>query len=105
EMERRADIGSNGNGKVTFVSDTGTGDLPIVNGFQATRIGNSADGFVAQLDTNVSGTAGLLYSSYISGGASDYVSTVAVDPNGFVYVGGQSRSLDFPVTPGAARTV
>ncbi len=105
EMERRADIVSNGNGKVTFVSDTGTGDLPIVNGFQATRIGNSADGFVAQLDTNVSGTAGLLYSSYISGGASDYVSTVAVDPDGFVYVGGQSRSLDFPVTPGAARTV
>jgi uncharacterized repeat protein (TIGR01451 family) len=105
EMERRADIVANGNGKVTFASDIGTSDLPIVNGFQASRVGNSVDGFVAQIDTNVSGTAGLLYSTYISGSSNEYVNSLAIDPNGFVYVGGQSRSLDFPVTAGAARTV
>src|SRR5690606_23608777 len=81
------------------------GDLPIVNGFQPTRIGNTVDGFVAQIDTDVAGAAGLLYSSYISGGSTDHVYALDVDADGFVYVGGETRSLDFPVTPGAARAV
>jgi uncharacterized repeat protein (TIGR01451 family) len=105
EMTNRADIVANGDGKVTFGSDTGTGDLPIVNGFQPTRIGNTVDGFVAQIDTDVAGAAGLLYSSYISGGSTDHVYALDVDADGFVYVGGETRSLDFPVTPGAARAV
>ena len=103
EMTNRADIVANGDGKVTFGSDTSTGDLPVINGF-APRIGNSTDGFVSQIDTNIAGTAGLLYSSYISGSSTDHVYALDIDANGFVYVGGESRSnTDFPVTAGAAR--
>jgi len=103
EMTNRADIVANGDGKVTFGSDTSTGDLPVLNGF-APRIGNTVDGFVSQIDTDIAGTAGLLYSSYISGGSTDHVYALDIDANGFVYVGGESRSnSDFPVTAGAAR--
>ncbi len=66
DMTNRADIVANGDGKVTFGSDTVTGDVPTVNGF-APRLGNSTDGFVSQIDTDLAGTAGLLYSTYISG--------------------------------------
>ncbi|HTV01724.1 MAG TPA: SBBP repeat-containing protein, partial [Luteitalea sp.] len=105
EMTNRADIVANGDGKVTFGSDTSTGDLPVLNGF-APRLGNSTDGFVSQIDTDVAGTAGLLYSTYISGSSTDHVYALDVDAAGFVYVGGESRSnTDFPVTAGAARQV
>lgn len=105
DMTNKGDIVANGDGKVTFGSDTVT-NIAIVNGFQPTRIGNSTDGFVAQIDTDVAGPAGLLYSTYISGSSTDHVYALDIDANGFVYVGGQTRSYqDFPVTPGAARTV
>ncbi|BCS34431.1 hypothetical protein TBR22_A36580 [Luteitalea sp. TBR-22] len=105
EMTNKGDIVANGDGKVTFGSDTSTGDLPTLNGF-APRIGNSTDGFVSQIDTDIAGTAGLLYSTYISGGSTDHVYALDIDANGFVYVGGETRSYqDFPVTPGAARAV
>ena len=105
DMTNRADVVANGDGKVTFGSDTVTGDLPTLNGF-AGRIGNTTDGFITQIDTDLAGPAGLLYSSYISGGSTDHVYALDVDADGFVYVGGETRSnTDFPVTAGAARTV
>ena len=105
DMTNRADIVANGDGKVTFGSDTVTGDVPTLNGF-APRLGNSTDGFVSQIDTDLAGTAGLLYSTYISGSNTDHVYALDIDTAGFVYVGGESRSYtDFPVTPGAARAV
>lgn len=103
EMTNRADIVANGDGKVTFGSDTSTGDLPVLNGF-APRLGTAIDGFVSQIDTDIVGTAGLLYSSYISGSGTDHVYALDIDANGFVYVGGRTRSnTDFPVTAAAAR--
>ncbi len=103
DMTNRADIVANGDGKITFGSDTSTGDVPVLNGF-APRLGNSTDGFVSQIDTDIVGAAGLLYSTYISGSNTDHVYALDVDAAGFVYVGGESRSnTDFPVTAGAAR--
>jgi hypothetical protein len=46
----------------------------------------------------------LLYSTYLGGTADDY-GTIAVDRSGFVYITGQTDSLDFPTTPGAWSTV
>jgi uncharacterized repeat protein (TIGR01451 family) len=103
DMQFQADIVANGNGKATIGSDTST-DIQIVNGFQATRLGGTTDGFVAVLDTNAAGAAGLLYSTYLSGSSEDHVLALDLDPNGFLYVGGESRSnANFPVTAGAAR--
>jgi uncharacterized repeat protein (TIGR01451 family) len=106
DMTHRGDIVANGDGKVTFGSDTVT-DIPIVNGFQTTRLGGVYEGFVAQIDTDLAGAAGLLYSSYISGNSDEHVYALDIDQNGFVYVGGRSRSYqNFPViSPNAARAV
>ncbi len=65
------------------------------------------DAFVAKL--NASGTA-LIYSTYLGGGLPylggnpESGTSIAVDSTGNAYVTGQTRSADFPVTPGALRT-
>jgi hypothetical protein len=45
----------------------------------------------------------LSYSSYLGGALDDSGLAVAVDAAGNTYLAGQTDSLDFPVTPGAAR--
>jgi hypothetical protein len=56
------------------------------------------DFFVAKLDATGSS---LIYSTYIGGGDLDEWGNVAVDAVGNVYLTGETRSADFPVTPGA----
>jgi len=55
-----------------------------------------SDAFVTKL--NADGT--LAYSSYLGGTATDVGNAIAVDASGNAYVGGQTYSLDFPITPG-----
>jgi uncharacterized protein (TIGR03437 family) len=43
----------------------------------------------------------LTYSTYLGGASDDSAHAVAVDPQGNVYVVGETVSADFPVTPGA----
>ncbi len=63
---------------------------------KATAGSNSA--FVAKL--NPSGTA-LVYSTYLGGSQVDAAVAIAVDSAGEAYVGGNTTSSNFPVTPGA----
>ncbi|MCW3095816.1 MAG: hypothetical protein JWL77_1434 [Chthonomonadaceae bacterium] len=73
-------------------------DFPVTPGaFQTTgKIG--VDAFVTKL--NPTGT-GLVYSTFLGGTGNDYGYAIAVDGSGAAYVGGQTASADFPVTPGA----
>jgi hypothetical protein len=59
------------------------------------------DGFVAQI--NADGT-GLEYSTYLGGCLDQEGSAIAVDAAGNAYVGGDTNSVDFPVTPDAWQT-
>ncbi len=61
--------------------------------------GASADAFVAKLDPTGSVLA---FSTYLGGdAASDFASSLVVEPGGAVQVIGPTSSSDFPVTPGA----
>ncbi len=48
---------------------------------------------------NSSGSA-LVYSTYLAGSGTDLGNAIAVDASGNVYIGGQTTSSAFPVTPG-----
>jgi uncharacterized protein (TIGR03437 family) len=61
-------------------------------------------GFVAELNPNVGGPPGLLYGTYLGGGATDNVLAVAVDSSGNLYAGGAADSGNFPVTENGFRT-
>lgn len=47
----------------------------------------------------------LVYSTYLGGSFSDGANAIAVDSSGNAYVAGLTKSSDFPVTPGALKTV
>lgn len=79
-----------------------TCDFPTLHAFQPAYGGGNNDAFVAKL--NPSGT-GLLYSTYLGGGATlnstdDWGEGIAVDSAGSAYVTGYSFSPDFPITAG-----
>jgi hypothetical protein len=60
-------------------------------------VSGGSSAFVTKL--NATGTA-LIYSTYLSGSASDRGNALAVDSIGNVYVAGTAYSVDFPTTPG-----
>ena len=68
-------------------------DFPVVNALQATNHGG-IDAFVAKINAN--GSA-LVYSTYLGGSADDAASSIAVDSSGNAYVGGYTKSTDFPI--------
>jgi hypothetical protein len=86
--------------------------------FQRTN-GGYEDVFVAKFNPSLSGSASLVYSTYLGGSGEDgYVSdqpyvlngpvetapAIAVDASGNAYVAGVTNSPNFPTTPGAFQT-
>ena len=73
------------------------------NAFQQTATFDTrSKGFVAKV--NVTGT-GFDYATYLAGDGWDVPAAIAVDGSGAAVVTGVTTSIDFPVTPGAYRTV
>jgi len=70
-------------------------DFPCLNQYQTDQ--GSSDAFVTRIDTTQSGTASLIYSTYLGGGGWDYGSGIAVDSSGNAYVIGFTYSTDFPL--------
>ena len=84
-----------------FAYITGTTDatdFPVTPGAFQQVGGGLNDVFVTKLSQDGSS---LVYSTYLSGTAGDHGSAIAVDEGGFAYVGGETISSDFPITPGA----
>ncbi len=61
----------------------------------------STDAFLSRLETTLSGSASLSYSTLLGGTAFDSAGGLALDGVGGVYVAGSSDSDDFPTRPGA----
>src|SRR5712664_2064757 len=82
-------------------------NFPIVNGFQATLNSTNGNAFLAKIDTTKSGSASLLYSTYVGGAGANALALgglgfgeeafgVAIDANGNAYLAGVTSSTDFP---------
>jgi len=86
-----------------YVTGQAGGAFPTTAGaYQTAYHGGTYDAFVTKL--NASGSA-IIYSTYLGGSADDYGGlNIAVDASGNAYIGGSTRSSDFPTTPGAFQT-
>jgi hypothetical protein len=73
---------------------TASTNFPVVNAWQAGNAG-ALDAYV--LKVSPSGAA-LEYSTYLGGTSLDYGAAIALDGQGRVFIGGNTSSLDFPVT-------
>ncbi len=81
-------------GNVYVTGYTGSTNFPLRNQYQTDQ--PSLDAFVTKLDTEASGPASLLYSTYLGGGDVDFGYGIAVDGAGNVSVTGQTYSTNFP---------
>ncbi|OFV91359.1 MAG: hypothetical protein A3H28_11940 [Acidobacteria bacterium RIFCSPLOWO2_02_FULL_61_28] len=87
-------VDSAGNAYVTGTT-FGSTDFPTANAFQA-ALGGADDAFAAKLDTNATGVASLVYSTYLGGNSFEERSSIAVDSSGNAYVTGYTTSANFP---------
>jgi hypothetical protein len=92
-------------GTVYVVGGTNTIDMPVSSGAAQLTIGGEEDGFVARIDPTKSGTAGLVYCTYLGGVLSDFCSAVVVDQSDNAFVTGEAQSQNFPTTLGAYQRV
>jgi hypothetical protein len=110
-------VDSSGNAYLTGY--TSSSNFPTTAGAFQTHNAGGYDAFVAKLNPALSGSAGLVYSTYLGGSRWDgYVAAVpfvlnyndqpgprvAIDSAGNAYVTGSTRSTDFPTTAGAFQT-
>ncbi len=87
-------LDDSGNVYVGFTTESQ--DLPVsTNAFQKSVKGEN-DHYIIKFSNDCRYIA----STYLGGSGSDHWTTLAVQ-NGFLYLFGKTRSLDFPVTPGA----
>jgi hypothetical protein len=96
-------IDSSGNAYVTAAAVAG---FPTTAGAyqSALAAGATSNAFLAEINPNLSGSASLVYGSYLGGGGTDAGTGVAVDASGNAYVTGYTNSSNFPTTTGAFQT-
>jgi hypothetical protein len=104
-----------GVGMVAIADYTVSTTLPTTIGaLQSTCPGNggsncaSNTGWVASFNTTQSGAASLVFSTYLSGSTpatgGNYISAIAADSVGNLYVTGPAQEFDYPTTAGALQT-
>jgi hypothetical protein len=102
-------IAVDGSGNIYAAGAAQAGFPTTAGAFQPAFVGGSSGGtnaFFAKIDPALSGTASLLYSSYLGGGQGfgDAATGIAVDSAGNAYLEGFAGSTDFPTTSGAFQT-
>src|SRR5262245_3050933 len=95
-------IAVDGNGSAYVAGETTSSDFPTTAGAFDRTSNGSNDTFVTKL--NPLGSA-LVYSTLLGGADNELPEGVFVDAAGNAFIGGSTRSFDYPTTPGAFDTV
>jgi hypothetical protein len=89
-------IAVDGSGNIFFAGSTHSLDFPVTEAVQRIAGGNG-DAFVAGISADASH---VLFATYVGGSDFDEARALALDAGGNLYIAGQTRSLDFPVSNG-----
>ena len=95
-MENGFGIAVDSSNYAYVTGSTSSSNFPTLNAYDSS-LGGSSDAFVAKLDPALSGSASLIYSTYLGASADDTGIGIAVDAAGNAYVTGHTTSTDFPV--------
>ena len=88
---------------IYWASTTTSTVFPTTAGAYQTTL-KGTNGFVAEINPSTSGTASLVYSTYLGGSGSDSPLGIAVDSSGDAYLTGTTTSSNFPTTAGVYQT-
>jgi len=95
----------NGEGNIFVVGHTTSPDFPIIpdalqTAYQRAKGAQNGDGVLAVLSPDGSQ---LVYSTFLGGNGDDLIRSIAIGPNGEIYLVGSTTSGDFPITSDAAQ--
>jgi hypothetical protein len=107
--DRGVGIAVDGVGNAFVTGSTSSTNFPTANALQPTLGGGGPDNpnnykgdvFVAKIDTTATGSASLVYSTYLGGNDEDAPKGIAIDAAGNAFVFGYTASTDFPTTVSA----
>ncbi|MFB3921315.1 MAG: choice-of-anchor D domain-containing protein [Terriglobia bacterium] len=91
-------------GEAYIVGATSSEDFPTANALQPSinrTLGYVGDAFITKLSAD--GTS-FLFSTFLGGSNNEVAYGIALDSAGNAYITGETKSTDFPVTPGAFQT-
>jgi hypothetical protein len=92
-------VDTSGNTYVTGFTESP--DFPVTSGAFQDKLRGLKNAFVSVLNTRATGSAALVYSTYLGGSTMDVSFGIATDNAGNAYLTGFTESPDFPVTSGA----
>lgn len=96
--EEATALAVDGKGIIYLAGATWSMDFPAVLDAKANVSTGGSDAFVAKLSSSLAELTG---SMLLGGSADDAAVALALDRDGLVYVAGNTRSAEFPVSPGA----
>jgi hypothetical protein len=94
---------ANLNGLVTVVGGT-KGSIQTTSGVIQTSSGGGQDGFITRFDPSLTGTAQLVWSTFLGGSGDDVALSLDLASTGNVAVCGKTKSSNFPTSAGAHST-
>ncbi|MEP7365560.1 MAG: SBBP repeat-containing protein [Acidobacteriota bacterium] len=90
------------NGRVALTGYTLSSDFPFLDS-STTGTGQAVNAFVTVLDTTRADDAALVLSRPVGGSSIDIANSIAIAPDGGIYIGGLSSSPDLAVTDGSTK--
>lgn len=96
------DVSVDASGVVTVTGSSESPDFPTTaNAYNTSFNGGRNDAFVTRLDPGLSGSAQLVYSTFLGGPDSEQANALAVETSGLITVTGITDRDTFPTTPNA----
>lgn len=98
-------VATDGNGDAFITGFTNSTNFPVRNAFLNGFQGGIeevlyGDAFVSRFDTDASGDASLVYSTYFGGSEDDVATDISAESNGHVYITGLTASANLPFRRG-----
>lgn len=87
-------------GILHIAGETNSTNFPIANPI-SDHLKGDFDGFVSLIDPNSGAKKSLIFSSYLGGNGSEFITAITTDSNGNSYLTGSSSSDDFPTSQNA----
>ena len=87
-------------GNAVFAGKTSSDNFPMTDDAYDSSFGMMTweKGFITKIDPT---SSELVYSTYLGGSMSNDIRSLVMDDDGYIYVSGDTRSMDFPTTTGA----
>jgi hypothetical protein len=98
-------LGHDASGKVYIGGTTQSTDLPLVGSSYQTTEGGGQDLFLAIVNPALSGSAQVIYVTYLGGTGDETFGAMAVDDGGDVFMTGSTLSDNFPMENAAQSTI